>query len=566
MAKRSNTPARPAGVAASAIFDASRGLWVDGPNGEYWFDERAADAAVNFFPHYLVLTTGEWARRPFRLEDWQANDIIRPAFGWKRADGTRRYRRVYVFVPRKNGKTELAAGVGLLVLVGDGEYGAEVYSIARDKDQASIVFDKAATMVNWSPAFGDDLQVFKPSIYCPKLNGSFKPLTGKADGKHGYNMSGLIGDEVHEWRDDRLYQFIHQSSVSRRQPLEFMISTAGQKGGYGFEVWEYCQGIIKGVIDDPETLAVIYGADPETDDWQDPATWAKANPNLNVSVKLSYLESEARKAKELPRLENDFKRYHLNWWTEQAVRWLPIDKWDECAGPVPWQDLPAHLEGRRCLAAGDLSSTTDLTCQLMLFPPVAGDPYWYVLPKFFVPADNIELRVRRDRVSYDVWMRDGAIIPTPGDVIDYDYFKRELLGDPAQGITGDAERYHIEQLGLDPFNATQLAIQLGAEGLDVAFVRQGFLSLNEPSKEIERLMLKGGIRHGGHPVLRWCVLNVAVETDAAGSIKPSKSKSHERIDGVAALVTAMAVHIARAGAEVKKPTPWDMDETFKLEI
>lgn len=564
MAKRkAKAPVRPAGVEDLAIYDPGRKVWVAGPNGEYWFDETAAQRAVEFFPKYLRLTKGEWARRPFELKDWQANDIIRPAFGWKRSDGTRRYRKVYVWVPRKNGKTELAAGVALLLLVGDGEPGAEVYSIARDEDQARIVFDKSSVMVNWSDGLSRDLEVYKTSVYCPATLGSFKPLTGRAAGKHGLNMSGLVGDEVHEWRDGELYTFVHQSSGSRRQPLEFLISTAGNKSGYGYEEWEYCQRVKAGIVEDHETLVVIYAADPEADDWQDQKTWAKANPNLGVSVKLDYLEAEARKARDLPRLENDFKRYHLNWWTEQAVRWLSMDKWDACAGDIAWQDLDEHLKGRMCYAAGDLSSTTDLTCELLLFPPIAEDPYWYVLPRFFVPADNIDIRVRRDRVPYDKWRDEGAIITTPGDVIDFDYFKLQVLGDPARGIAGDAESYEIEQFGLDPFNAPQLAIQLQAEGLNVGMVRQGFLTLNAPSKELERLVLSQGIRHGGHPVLRWCATNVAIETDAAGSIKPTKAKSHERIDGIAALVTALAVHIAQAG-QPHHTSPYDEDPEFSV--
>lgn len=549
-ANRARRFKRPAGVGSNATWDGKRSLWVE---GDFWFDEKAADKAAEFFPKYLRLTKGEWARRPFILADWQANDIVRPLFGWKRPDGTRRYRRCYVWVPRKNGKTELAAGIGLLLLLGDAEPGAEIYSIAKDKDQASIVFEKASIMVNWSDALGTSLEVYKPSIFCPSLLGCFKPLTGRADGKHGLSMSGLVGDEVHEWPDDRLYQFVHQSSVSRRQPLEFMISTAGEKAGYGYEIWDYCQQVLAGTTDDVETLVVVYAANPEKDNWMDPKVWARVNPNYNVSVKPGYLAAEAVKAKELPRLENNFKRYHLNWWTEQAVRWLPIDKWDKCKGKVPWQKLPALMKGRKCYAASDLSSNTDLTCELLLFPPIAGEDFWTIIPRFFVPADNIEQRVRRDRVAYDEWKKDGAIMTTPGDVIDYDYLKKQILL--------DAEFFEIEQFGFDPFNATQISLQLEAEGMDMAMVRQGYLTLNEPSKAIERLMLKGKLRHGGHPVLRWCALNVAVETDAADNIKPSKKKSNERIDGMAALVSAMAV--VMADGNPKTPSPWE-DPDFKM--
>lgn len=521
-----------------AVWDRARKAWT---LGDFWFDEKAATAAVNFFPAYVHLTTGEWAGDKFHLQPWQANDIIRPLFGWKRADGTRRYRRCYIWVPRKNGKTELAAGVSLLLLVGDGEPGAEVYAMAKDIDQASIVFNKAISMVNWSTELSDELQAFKTSIYCPRTNGSIQPLTGNPEGKHGKNMSGLVGDELHEWKDDRLYTFLHQSSGSRRQPLEFLISTAGVKSGYGWEAWDYCQRVISGAVNDNETLVVIYAADPEKDKWDDPKVWKKANPNYGISVKPAYLEAECAKAKSSPRLQNDFLRYHLNWWTEQDMRWLDVAKWDECAGDVPWQDLPELMKGRECYGGLDLSSTTDLTCRLLYFPPEGDEVAWTIIPTFYVPDENIERRVRKDRVPYDIWKADGALKTTPGDVIDYEYVKEDALS--------EAEQYDLIDMGVDPYMATQVALQLEGEGYPICNVRQGFITLGAPTAEIERKMLRGELRHGGHPILRWCVQNAAVETNAAGSMKPSKQKSTERIDGVASLVTAQAVATVYLGEQ-----------------
>ena len=503
--------------------------------GNYWYDEAAAEVAVNFFPDYLCFTDAEWAGKPFTLEPWEADDIIRPLFGWKRRDGTRRYRRVIVWIPRKNGKTELAAGVSLLALVGDGEMGGQVYSIAADKEQASLVFNKAVTMVNLSSRLSNYLQCFKPSIYCAELAASFKPLSGRPGGKHGLSMTGLVGDEMHEWRDGDLYTFVHQSSAARRQPIEFLISTAGNRQGFGWELWEYCLKVMEGDIDDPETLIVIYAADRE-DDWTDPQVWAKANPNLGVSVKLDYLEAECRKAKESPRLENDFKRYHLNIWTEQAVRWLPMDKW----GPAGkrWQDpqFEAELEGQDCFGGMDLSSTTDLTTYVLWFPPNGDRRQWRKLTRVFVPEDTIAIRSRRDRQPYEQWRKSGALIATPGNVVDYDYVKASIIA--------DAMRFRMLGMGIDPFLATQIAIQLQAEGLNTEFVRQGFLSLSAPSKELERLVLSLMIDHGGHPIARWCAGNVAVATDAAGNIKPDKSKSTERIDVIAADVNALALSLS----------------------
>ncbi len=526
------TPTRPVWIRAAATWNHERERWED---GQYWFDVKAADAAVRFFHDHLRFTEGEWAGRPFVLASWQEFEIIRPLFGWKRADGTRQYRRCIVWVPRKNGKTELAAGVALLALIGDGEQGGQVYSIAKDKDQARLVFAKAGAMVNLSPKLSDLLQTFKPSIYCAELNASFKPLAGTASGKHGLSMSGLIGDEIHEWTSPDLYTFVHQSSVARRQPIEFLISTAGQRIGFGWETFDYCQKVQAGVVEDDDTLVVIYAADPEAD-WTAEETWRAANPNYGVSVKPDYLRAECQRAQESPRHENDFKRYHLNIWTEQAVRWLAMDRWRRLAGPTPWEEMAERHRGRRCFGGLDLSQTTDLTAELLVFPPDDDFPKWGFLPRFFVPSERVANRVRQDRVPYDKWARSGAIILTEGNVVDYDFVKRQVLE--------DAEMFRIEKMGFDPFNALQLMLQLGGEGLTTEKVRQGFLSLSGPSKELERLLLDDAFEHGGHPVLEWCASNVAIEMDAAGNIKPSKSKSTERIDGIAALVTALALAVA----------------------
>jgi len=509
-------------------------------SGDFWFDERAADAAAGFFPKHLRMTAGEWAGKPFVLEPWEENEIIRPLFGWKRADGTRRYRRCYVWLPRKNGKTELAAGVGLIMQLGDGELGGEVYSIAADKDQARIVFNKATAMVQWSETLSERLTCLKTAIWCAELNAAFKPLSGTPEGKHGLNMSGLIGDEIHEWIDDRLYTFVHQSSASRRQPLEFLISTAGEKKGYGWEIWEYCQKVLAGDIADPETLVVVYAADPEEDAadplaWTRPETWRKANPNFGVSVKEDYLAAECAKAKELPRLENDFKRYHLNLWTEKAVRWIPTALWDANAGPTHWRDLAQRLAGLKCFVGNDLSQTTDLTASVRVFPPQEGLQHWAILPKFYVPEVKMAERVRRDRVPYDQWLAAGALIATDGNVVDYNFVKQDLID--------DAERFQFVGVGFDPWNAMSMMLDLQAEGMPVEQVRQGYVTLSGPSKEFERLLLDHQIMHGGHPVLRWCAQNVAIETDATGNIKPSKAKSTERIDGIAATVTGLALAI-----------------------
>ncbi|API60966.1 hypothetical protein BSL82_05740 [Tardibacter chloracetimidivorans] len=533
------------------MWDTKARLWRD---GEYWYDESAAAAAVAFFAEHVCLTEGEWAGRPFILEGWQEHDIIRPLFGWKRADGTRRYRRCYVWVPRKNGKTELAAGIALLMLLGDAEFGGQVYSIATDANQARLVFDKAAAMAGKSATLSDALECLKTAIYCPALNASFKPLSGRPTGKHGLSASGLIGDEIHEWVSGELYQFVHDSEGARRQPLEFLISTAGKKGGYGEEAWEECEKILGGELDDPETLVVVYAANAD-DDWTDPKVWAKANPNLGISKKLETLEAECRRARQLPRLENGFKSYHLNIWTEQATRWLPIDAidddgrkfgWDYCRTDRTWKELEPYLRGKYCCGGLDLSSTTDLSALAWWFPMQDGLEMPALLLRFFKPAALIGLHEKRDKLKYGQWVTEGAITATPGNVMDYAYIKDQVYR--------DAEQFRVGTLAIDRWNATQISTELMTEGLSVNLFGQGFASMAAPSKELERLVLCNGFEHGGHPVLRRHAQVVAVETDPADNLKPAKNKSTERIDGIVATIMGLGVAM---GTEIEKPSVYE---------
>lgn len=564
---RKGKRSRPIYISKEAVWDVDRQCWLE---GEFWFDEKTASAAVGFFKSHIKLTEGEWSGRPFVLEPWQENDIVRPLFGWKRADGTRRYRRCYVWVARKNGKTELAAGIALLMLLGDAEPAGQVYSMALDKDQASIVFDKSVSMVSKSPTLQDSLSTFKTSVYCATLNAAFKPLSGKAEGKHGFSASGLIGDEIHEWKSGDLYQFIHDSEGARRQPLEFLISTAGKKGTYAEEVYEECLKINEGLIDDPETLVVIYAAEPE-DDWSDPKTWLKANPNLGVSKKLETMQSLCREARQKPRLENGFKNYHLNIWTDSATLWLPLNSsddegnkfgWDHCKGPIDWRLLEARLKGLTCFGGLDLSSINDLSALVWFFPTQDGLETPVLLPRFFKPKDHLKAHGKRDRLNYERWAEQGALSATPGNVVDYAFIKDQIYRDGEQFQIAHAGSHKLEQgqggLAIDRWNATQIAVELQQEELPVVLFGQGFFSMSAPSKELERLVLCNGLHHGGHPLLREHVKVVAVEENPAGDIKPAKNKSTKRIDGVVASV--MGIGIA---ANFEKGDQVDLDEMLE---
>lgn len=505
----------------------------------YHFNAEHAVKAILWFPRYARLTKGTgYAGKPFVLSDWQALDIVAPVWGWKCEDGTRRYRRGSIWVPRKNGKTELMAGISLLHLGGDGEFGGEGYAVATKEDQARIVHDAARRMallnIDLSRDFG--LQVFKDSIYCEPLFAAFKPLGGKAEGSHGKGPSFRIADELHEFKDDRLLQFLDQGTGARQQPMAWDISTAGLQQGYGWELWNVCRNLAEGTIIDHRTMVAIYAAD-DGDDPYDPEVWAKANPNLGISLKLDYMRDQAELARRSSRHENDFKRYHLNQWVGQVKRWLKMDRWAICTSstkPDAWKTAFEELVGRPCFGGVDLASTRDICALVWVFPPWGGDERWRVLCRFWLPSADITDRVRHERVPYDIWEHDGAITLTEGDAADHDAIKRQILE--------DFERYDVKGIGFDPWNAHKLMIEINEMRPDIAVkVNQTMGALSGPSKLLERLVLTGHLCHGNHPILRWMAANVATVTDGNGNIKPAKDKSTQKIDGIVALIIALAL-------------------------
>lgn len=498
----------------------------DAPAG-YWYDESAAERAVGFFRDCLTHTKGEWAGQPLVLSDWQADRIIRPLFGWKRADGTRRYRTAFIMIPRKAGKSTLAAGIGLYLLFADGEPGAEIYSAAADREQAGIVFEMARGMVSASPMLEKRAESFKRSIVVPGTASSYKVLSSDAYTKHGLSAHGIIFDEVHAQPDRELWDVLTTSVGARRQPLTVAITTAGyDRHSLCFELYDYAVKVRDGVIDDPGFLPVIYEAEAD-DDWKSPSTWRKAHPGIGVSVKEEFFAEECQKAQHLPAYENTFRRLYLNQWTEQDARWISLDTWDACGEALP------DLEGRECFAGLDLASTTDIAALLLVFPV---DDKLCVLPFFWMPEQGIRRRGDRDRVPYDLWVKEGLIEATEGDVIDYDVIRKR--------INELAERYRIREIAVDRWNATQISTQLTGDGFEMVGFGQGMASMSGPMKELERRLLARELVHGGNKVLRWMASNVAAKQDEAGNMKPDKSKSTGRIDGIVAAVMAIGRHQA----------------------
>jgi phage terminase large subunit-like protein len=488
------------------------------------FDLAAAERVRTFFRKFLRHSKGQWAGKPFELLDWQWEWIIAPLFGWKRADGTRRYRRGYIEVPKRNGKSTLFSGLSLYLLAGDREAGAEVYSAAVDRDQASIVYNEAANMVEVSPALASRLSVVRSTkrITFQRTRSFYKALSADVPAKEGLNAHGVLIDELHAQKNRDLWDTLRYAGASRRQPLNLAVTTAGyDRMSICWEQHEYARQVLEGTIHDSAFFPYIAAAAPE-DDWTSAEVWQKANPSFGITVNSDQFAEDCREAQESPAKENSFRRYRLNQWTEQDVRWLSMEKWDACAA------VPTDLEGRDCFGGLDLSSTTDLSAFVLVFP---ADGWFDVLAYFWVPEEGARRRARRDRVPYQDWIREEYIEATPGEAIDYDRIRAKIqeLG----------EKYRILSIAIDRWNATQLATQLQGEGFEIVAFGQGYASMTWPTKKLEEVVLSGRLRHGGNPVLRWMAGNVSIETDAADNWKPSKKKSRERIDGVVALIMAL---------------------------
>ena len=495
------------------------------------WDPDAADRIADFFKNFLRHSKGEWAGQPFELAPWQENDILRPLFGWKRKDGLRRFRTAYIEVARKNGKSTMAAGVGLYLFMADKEPGAEVYSAATKRDQARIVHGEAKSMVRKSPDLRRFAAVYQSNISHLESGSKYEPLGADADTLDGLNVHGAIVDEVHAHKTSDLWNILETATGSRRQPMMFAITTAGfDQTSICWELHEHAENILKGLIQDDQFFAYIASID-EDDDWKDPEVWGKANPNLGVSVKLESLEKDCRRAKRSPAFQNTFLRLKLNRWTEQSTRWMDKQAWRDAAGQVE----EGSLEGRECYGGLDLSSVSDLTAFALDFP--FEDKHKAIF-RFWLPKDDLKERIDRDKVPYDAWERDGFLTLTDGPVVDYKAIRQE--------IKSLGERYDIKEIAFDRWNAIQIATQLGDDdGFEMVKFGQGYVSMSWPTKELLTLVLSKRIEHGGHPVMNWMIANTVVTEDPAGNLKPDKKKSRKKIDGVYALLMA----IARAGVK-----------------
>ncbi|MCW6662767.1 terminase large subunit [Aerococcaceae bacterium NML190073] len=492
------------------------------------YDKARADYVVSFI-ECLCHTKGRWAGKPFILMPWQER-IIRDVFGILKPDGHRQFSTAYIEIPKKNGKSELAAAIALYLLFGDGEASPEVYGAAADRAQASIVMDVASQMVRLTPALERRSKILTVNkrIACRTNNGFYQVLSAEVGTKHGLNVSGLVLDKVHAQPNRKLYDVLTKGSGdAREQPLYFLIATAGtDTNSICYELHQKAEDIINGRKNDPTFYPVIYGAGMD-EDWTDPKVWKKANPSLGETITMDKVKAACESAKQNPGEENSFRQLRLNQWVKQAVRWMPMDKWDACALPAD----PEDLEGRVCYGGLDLSSTTDLTSFCLVFPPEDDEEPYYILPYFWLPEDTLTLRVNRDHVPYDVWERQGYIQTTEGNVVHYAFIEKfiEKLG----------EKYNIREIAFDRWDAVQMVQNLEGMGFTVVPMGQGFASMSPPTKELMKLTLEQKLAHGGHPVLRWNMDNIFIRTAPAGNIKADKAKSTEKIDGAIACIMAL---------------------------
>lgn len=495
--------------------------------GKYYFDSNSARHVIDFFEKELTHVEGEWTGQPLILEKWQ-KEWLANVFGWKRtSDGFRRYREVYLEIPRKNGKTLLVAGLALYLLLADKEPNAKVASAAGDKEQAEFLYKAALGMVYQNEKLSKMVIPLKKAIEVKNSLAEFKALSAESKTKHGGNLHGVLVDELHVQPNRNLVDVLRTSIAVRRQPLVIYITTAGHDRNS--VCWTYHQKakeVIKNPLYDETFYGVIFSAD-EDDDWTDPKVWEKANPNYGISVKESYMEAECRNALNDPTAENTFKQLNLNIWTEQEVRFIPMQKWREVNDMTFDEnslcDIPAYC-------GLDLSMTTDITAFVMCFPN-REKTKMHVLPHFWIPRVKMDEKIRKDKVPYDVWEKQGFLSVCEGTRIDNRQIRKYI------GKLN--ERFTIKEIAYDPRGAFQLAQELEEDKFTVIECSQTPSNLSYPNKELVAWVIDNCILHGGNPVLDWMAKNTVGIEDRKGDIMIHKAKSNQRVDGIVAMVMGL---------------------------
>jgi phage terminase large subunit-like protein len=502
------------------------------------FSEEHARHALRFFD-FLKHSKGKWARQPFMLSDWQAFWTAL-MFGWLRFDGTRRYRKAYFRVARKNGKTTWIAGIGLYLFVGDGEAGAEVFTAATKLSQAKLIHVESEMMVRQSKELSKHITIQRNNLFIDGTSCKYVPLGADAKTEDGLNPHGALIDELHAHPSRELYDVIDSATGAREQPLMLMITTAGFGG---LETIcrvedEYVKGILEETLEDDKYFGVIYqldeaeklgddfeDSDEKSDNWQDESTWIKANPNLGVSVNIEKLREAATKAKQDPSALDNFLTKHLDMWVKGARKWMPLKQWKKCAAKYTFDDLKT---ADAVFAGLDLASVSDL-CSLVIVANMP-DGKKRIWGKHYLPEDKALSTENKNAALYKRWADAGWLTLTEGNVTDYDYIERD--------IHAMMSCLPIQEVAFDKYNATQIVNNLQAEDVPMVEFRQGFLSMSPAMKQLEIDILTGKLQHPNDPVINWAISNVVMTRDAAGNQKPDKEKSIGKIDPVVAMIMA----------------------------
>lgn len=525
---------------------------------KYYFDEKAADSAVRYIEGNIRHVKGELAGKLLKLEEWQKNEIIRPLFGWKkRQDGTRKFSSAYVEVPKKSGKSFLAASMAAIFLDIDKEGGSEIVGVAWGRKQASLVFDATKEVIKKSPRLNKKCQVYRNTIQAPDHIGGTKKyhiLSKEAGAEDGLNPQLAVIDELHEHKNSNVVEMVEKSMAARKQPLSFIITTAGSDlYGIGHQRHQYAIDVVKGIYEDDNLLVCIYGADKDDDPFSE-ETWKKVNPNYGVSVYKEAYEREAAKAKGSSASLNSFKRYYLNIWTQSADGWISDVVWKESS---KYKDKWTHrndiedelhklgLADYPCYGGLDLSSRSDITAFTLLWNI---DGQFYSLNWFWLPEEKGSMSADTKNIQYREWVDKGYITETDGNVVDYDFVIHK--------IKELSEIYQIKSIAYDPYNSHHIVPKLDEIGAELVEFRQGFLSMNAPSKELEAAIMSKRFEHFGNPVLRWMAGNAEVATDPAGNIKIIKDRNRpeKKVDGIISNIMAygLAIDPAEKGSYLEE--------------
>lgn len=519
----------------------------------YWFDEEAADHVVQFFETRLHHIEGQMAGNLLILEDWQ-KAILGAIFGWKDSKGLRRYRKVLLYIPRKNGKTTLMAGIGLYMLACEEEAGQQIFGAAAGKDQAALSLNMAKKMVAMDDELSEMIKVWADSLTCD--GHSYKLVSTGFRAMHGLNVSLALIDEVHEHPNRTLTDTITTSSAARDQPLFFFATTAADYGeNFCNELYDEFCAVRDGLVVAPTLLPVIYEV-PQGADWKNERNWKKANPNLGISVKLERLREAFDEIKRVPSKETTFRRLHLNQRTQSLQRWIAVEDWDECAGlepsetPQEWRaKMMEKLKGCDCWGGIDLGSVSDLTAFVLLFD---GDQIGefgklFLLPWFWCPEVSILEKSDENRDIYNGWAMDGFMLTTPGRSTDFATVRADIVA--------AVRNFNLIDAGMDTFQGGETCTYLREfEGLNILGFGQGFNHMANPTQEFEILVKSGRIIHGGNPILRWMVSNCMVK-EWRGLRRPIKESgnSSKKIDGLIAALMALGRYQVREAVVNKNP-------------